>query len=120
MDTLAVDPGVALAGEGRTPLLSLDGFSGPLGLLLTLARTQQLDLAQISLSDLLDQLTVALQLAAPHTSLGQKADWVVMAAWLLQLRAQCRCEGCLGPRLPGLWLPGHHVHPGQTQIGFSV
>jgi segregation and condensation protein A len=54
-------------------------------LLLTLARAHEVDLHRIRLPDLLDQLTVALQQSAP---LGQKADWVIMAAWLLQLRAR--------------------------------
>lgn len=83
MDGVAAD--VGLTGQGRTPRLELDGFSGPLALLLTLARAHEVDLHRIRLPDLLDQLTAALQQSAP---LGQKADWVIMAAWLLQLRAR--------------------------------
>lgn len=78
---------VADQGAGLTPLLELDGFSGPLERLLTLARTQQIDLARIPLADFLDQLAAALQHAPPATPLGQKGDWVVMASWLLQLRS---------------------------------
>jgi segregation and condensation protein A len=74
-------------GEGRTPQLILDGFTGPLERLLSLARAQQVDLAQLSLTALVDQLTVALQQAPPATPLGEKGDWVVMAAWLVQLRS---------------------------------
>jgi len=71
-----------------TPLLSLDGFDGPLERLLTLARAQQIDLSRISLTALLDQLEAALQQAPVTLPLVQKGDWVVMAAWLLQLRSR--------------------------------
>jgi segregation and condensation protein A len=75
-------------GKGGSPYLTLDGFAGPLGHLLTLARAQTIDLAGISLTALLDQLTAALRQAPAAVPLGQKADWVVMAAWLVQLRTR--------------------------------
>jgi segregation and condensation protein A len=71
-----------------SPYLTLDGFAGPLDHLLTLARAQTIDLADISLTALLDQLTAALRQAPAAVPLGQKADWVVMAAWLVQLRTR--------------------------------
>jgi segregation and condensation protein A len=73
--------------EGRSPVLALDGFSGPLEHLLILARAQQVDLACIPIGDLVDQLAAALQQAPPTTTLAEKGDWVVMASWLLQLRS---------------------------------
>ena len=76
------------AGQGGTPALTLDGFAGPLDHLLALARAQKIDLAALSLVTLLDQLTTALQRAPASVPLGQKGDWVVMAAWLVQLRAR--------------------------------
>ena len=76
------------AGEGGSPYLTLDGFTGPLDHLLTLARAQKIDLADISLTALIDQLTTALHQAPAATSLGEKGDWVVMAAWLVQLRTR--------------------------------
>jgi segregation and condensation protein A len=78
----------AEAGEGGSLFLTLDGFTGPLAHLLTLARAQKVDIAAISLTALIDQLTTALQQAPAATSLGEKADWVVMAAWLVQLRTR--------------------------------
>jgi segregation and condensation protein A len=80
------DPGpwAAGAGEGASLRLVLDGFTGPLELLLNLARGHQIDLARLSLPALVDQLTAALRQAAP---LARKGDWVVTAAWLLQLRS---------------------------------
>ena len=71
-----------------TPLLVLDGFSGPLDHLLTLARAQTIDLASLSLTALLDQLSLALRQAPAAMPLGQKGDWLVMAAWLVQLRTR--------------------------------
>ena len=78
----------AEAGEGGSPYLTLDGFTGPLDHLLMLARAQKIDIAEISLTALIDQLTAALQQAPAATSLGEKGDWVVMAAWLVQLRTR--------------------------------
>ena len=76
------------AGEGDGPSLSLPAFTGSLSLLLSLARAQQIDLAQLSLPDLLDQLSPALAQARPATSLGEKGSWLVMAAWLVLLRSR--------------------------------
>ncbi|HEV7582298.1 MAG TPA: hypothetical protein VGO77_18130 [Mycobacterium sp.] len=75
-------------GEGvRTPLLTLNGYNGPLEELLTLARSRRIDLGKIPLLDLVDQLAAAVRDAPPATPMGQKGDWVVMAAWLVQLRS---------------------------------
>ena len=79
------DGGAVAPADARTPLLALDGFDGPLARLLELAREHRVDLARLSLAALLDQLVAALGRAAP---LGDKADWVVMAASLLQLRSR--------------------------------
>jgi segregation and condensation protein A len=73
---------------GETPSLRLDGFSGPLDHLLALARAHTIDLSRLSLGTLVDQLAVALCQAPAALPLGQKAAWVVMAAWLVQLRAR--------------------------------
>jgi segregation and condensation protein A len=75
-------------GEGASLFLTLGGFAGPLDYLLVLARAQKIDLADLSLLALVDQLAAALRQAPATTPLGQKGDWVVMAAWLVQLRAQ--------------------------------
>ena len=75
------------AAEGA-PSLVLDGYAGPLPRLLALARAHQVDLARLSLPDLVDQLAAAVHRAGPSVPLGQRADWLVMAAWLLQLRSR--------------------------------
>src|SRR5271169_2765748 len=79
---------VGATDDARTPRLALVGFSGPLALLLDLARMQRIDLARLSVADLVDQLATALQEAGPAIPLGQKSDWVVMASWLLLLRSR--------------------------------
>jgi segregation and condensation protein A len=88
MDARIVGPGSDLGGggEGDTPHLELVGFSGPLDLLLALARTQQIDLAHLPLGELVDQLATALQQAGPL--LGERGTWLVMACWLLLLRSR--------------------------------
>jgi segregation and condensation protein A len=75
-------------GAPWAPSLTLDAFSGRLDHLLTLVRAQRIDLSEISLAALVDQLATALRHAPAQTPLGQKGDWVVMAAWLVQLRSR--------------------------------
>ena len=77
---------VAPAGQARTPLLALDGFSGSLDRLLGLARGQRIDLTRLPLPLLVEQVAAAL--AWDDVPLTERADWLVMAAWLLQLRSR--------------------------------
>lgn len=70
-------------------LVRLDGFEGPLDLLLDLARRQQVDLAQISALTLVDQYLAAIdRLGVAATRLTRAADWLVMAAWLTWLKSR--------------------------------
>ena len=87
MDGGVADHRNGRAGEG-TPVLDLDGYNGPLEQLLVLARAHEIDLTRLRLVALVDQLATALQRAPPATPLGQKGDWVVMTAWLVQLRSR--------------------------------
>ena len=66
--------------------LSLDGFEGPLDLLLTLARTQKVDLHQISILGLVEQYLDYLE-SARALRLEIAADYLVMAAWLAYLKS---------------------------------
>jgi segregation and condensation protein A len=75
-------------GEGGSPLLQLDGFHGPLAVLLALARSRQIALARLPVGALVDQLVAAVQQADPRIPLSQKGDWLVMASWLLLLRSR--------------------------------
>lgn len=67
--------------------VSLDGFEGPLDLLLNLARTQKVDLTKISILELAEQY---LQFIAEARSLRLEiaADYLVTAAWLAFLKSK--------------------------------
>ena len=66
--------------------LSLDGWEGPLDLLLSLARAQKVDLAQISILQLVEQYLRYLS-DARALKLEIAADYLVMAAWLAYLKS---------------------------------
>jgi segregation and condensation protein A len=66
--------------------LALDGWEGPLDLLLSLARAQKVDLAQISILALVEQYLTYLN-EARALKLEIAADYLVMAAWLAYLKS---------------------------------
>ncbi|MFL6755655.1 MAG: segregation and condensation protein A [Sphingomicrobium sp.] len=66
--------------------LALDGWEGPLDLLLDLARAQKVDLAQISILQLVEQYLAYLN-QARALKLEIAADYLVMAAWLAYLKS---------------------------------
>ena len=65
----------------------LEGFEGPLDLLLDLARTQKVDLAKISILALVEQYLAVIE-GARRIRLELAADWLVMAAWLAWLKSK--------------------------------
>ena len=68
-------------------IVDVDGYEGPLDLLLTLARTQKVDLMKISVLDLAEQyLAFVEQARALRIELA--ADYLVMAAWLAFLKSR--------------------------------
>jgi segregation and condensation protein A len=73
-----------MSEDGLT--LDLDGWEGPLDLLLALARSQKVDLHQISILALVDQYLDYLKRAGAER-LDQAADYLVMAAWLAYLKS---------------------------------
>ncbi len=66
--------------------LDLDGWEGPLDLLLTLARAQKVDLGKISILALVEQY-LAFIADAKKLRLEIAADYLVMAAWLAYLKS---------------------------------
>src|SRR5258708_34857574 len=66
--------------------LTLDGWEGPLDLLLNLARAQKVDLGQISILQLVEQYLTYLA-EARELKLEIAADYLVMAAWLAYLKS---------------------------------
>jgi len=65
----------------------VDGFEGPLDLLLTLARNQKVDIAKISILKLAEQYLEFIE-GAKKLNLELAADYLVMAAWLAYLKSR--------------------------------
>lgn len=76
-------------------VVDVDGFEGPLDLLLALARTQKVDLSRISVLALVEQYIAFIE-QARRMRLELAADYLVMAAWLAYLKSKL-----LIPKLPG-------------------
>ena len=74
-------------GTEEALVVSLDGFEGPLDVLLALARTQKVDLAKISVLALADQYLLFIA-EARKLRLELAADYLVMAAWLAYLKSK--------------------------------
>jgi segregation and condensation protein A len=68
-------------------IVDVEGFEGPLDLLLALARTQKVDLAKISILALANQYLEFIE-AARQLRLELAADYLVMAAWLAYLKSR--------------------------------
>jgi segregation and condensation protein A len=78
----------ATAGADEPALVvDVEGFEGPLDLLLTLARQQKVDLAKISILALADQYLAFVE-AARKLRLELAADYLLMAAWLAYLKSR--------------------------------
>ena len=68
-------------------VLDLKGFEGPLHLLLTLSRSQKVDLRQISLVDLCDQYLIFIS-EVKKLKIEMAADYLIMASWLVFLKSE--------------------------------
>jgi segregation and condensation protein A len=74
------------ADSSDTLKIDIDGWEGPLDLLLALARNQKVDLRQISILDLVEQYLIFVN-QARELRLELAADYLVMAAWLAYLKS---------------------------------
>ena len=72
---------------GEHLLLNLEGYEGPIDLLLTLSRDQKVDLREISILDLANQYLNFIE-QARNLRLEIAADYLVMAAWLAYLKSK--------------------------------
>jgi len=68
-------------------VLQVEGFEGPLDVLLTLARAQKVDLIHISILELVEQYLKFVD-AAKDLDIDLAADYIVMAAWLAYLKSR--------------------------------
>ncbi len=86
LDFEAEDRRAALE-DGEALHVDVDGFEGPLDLLLELARRQKVDLARISILALAEQYLAFVE-QARKVRLELAADYLVMAAWLAYLKSR--------------------------------
>src|SRR5205807_9316438 len=87
-------------------VVDVEGFEGPLDLLLALARQQKVDLAKISILALADQYLAFIE-EARKLRLELAADYLVMAAWLAYLKSR-------------LLLPDTNAPEGQSAEDMAV
>jgi segregation and condensation protein A len=88
-----------LASDEPALIVDVEGFEGPLDLLLMLARQQKVDLAKISVLALAEQYLAFIE-EARKVRLELAADYLVMAAWLAYLKSRLllpEAAGELGP-----------------------
>ena len=75
------------AADGEALIVELDGYEGPLHVLLALARKQKVDLLKLSVLELADQYLAFIQ-QARRRDFTLAADYLVMAAWLTYLKSR--------------------------------
>ncbi|WP_297695999.1 ScpA family protein [Phenylobacterium sp.] len=73
--------------DGEALIVDLDGYEGPLHVLLALARSQKVDLLKLSVLKLAEQYLAFVQ-AARRRRFSLAADYLVMAAWLAYLKSR--------------------------------
>src|SRR5689334_11931619 len=75
------------------PVMQVEGFEGPIDLLLELARQQRVDLGRISILALADQFVAALAAAGGSVPLERQGEWLVIATWLVLLKSRLLLPG---------------------------
>ena len=73
--------------DGEALIVDIDGYEGPLHVLLALARSQKVDLLKLSVLKLAEQYLVFVQ-EARRRRFSLAADYLVMAAWLAYLKSR--------------------------------
>ena len=79
--------GYSVENSSENLVINVDGFEGPLDMLLTLSRTQKVDLLKISISQLASQY-LDFVAKAKELRIELAADYLVMAAWLAFLKSR--------------------------------
>ena len=113
---LPFEPEVEKSDSESAFLVDVDGFEGPLDLLLELARRQKVDLQKISILALVDQYLEFID-AARRVRLELAADYLVMAAWLAYLKSRLLLpEPPKGPEPAAADLAAALAAPGAAAI----
>src|SRR5678815_4464031 len=84
---LDFDAAATAAEDGEALIIDVDGYEGPLHVLLALARTQKVDLLKLSILKLAEQYLAFVQ-QARRLRFSLAADYLVMAAWLAYLKSR--------------------------------
>ncbi len=77
----------AVTGDSDSLLINIDGYEGPIDVLLDMARTQKVDLREISILQLVRQYLGFIE-RAKELRLELAAEYLVMAAWLAYLKSR--------------------------------
>jgi segregation and condensation protein A len=85
--SLDFEAATAATLDGEALIIDIDGFEGPLDVLLALARTQKVDLVKLSITKLAEQY-LAFVREARRLRFSLAADYLVMAAWLAFLKSR--------------------------------
>lgn len=86
-EDLKFDVADQAADDGEGLVLDIQGFEGPLHLLLELARQKKVDLARLSVLELAEQYLAFIK-SAQDLRIELAADYLVMAAWLAYLKSR--------------------------------
>lgn len=86
-DDLEFEAAEDAAAAGDALVLDIDGYEGPLHLLLELARMQKVDVTRISVLELAEQYLAFIN-RAQNLRIELAADYLVMAAWLAYLKSR--------------------------------
>ena len=86
-DDLSFEAADDAADDGLGLILDIDGYEGPLHLLLELARGQKVDLTRISILELAEQYISFIK-SAKDLRIELAADYLVMASWLAYLKSR--------------------------------
>jgi segregation and condensation protein A len=79
--------------QGATLVVHLDGYDGPIDLLLELAQAQQVDLARLSLRALIDQYLAAVDAHREVATLAARSEWLIAASRLVLLKSRLLVQG---------------------------
>jgi segregation and condensation protein A len=112
--TLDFEAATTVADDGEALIVDIDGYEGPLDLLLALARNQKVDLLKLSISKLADQY-LAFVREARRLRFSVAADYLVMAAWLAFLKSRLL--------LPRAERPAEEAAPAEAvaaQLAFRI
>ena len=75
------------------PVLHLDGFDGPMDLLLDLAERQRIDLGRLSIVELATQFAASVAQLESWVPMARRADWLLLATRLVLLRSRLLLAG---------------------------